>query len=88
MSCSGMARQIPPISLRLNNDDSLRCARVLLARLKQDELVKRRIKWQATKALISFREMEGLMSADERARWRTECKMVQSFLERIMERGA
>ena len=83
-----MARRIPPISLRLSNDDSLRCARVLLARLKQDELVKRRIKWQAAKAIVSFREMERLMSADERARWRTECETVRAFLEKIWDRGA
>jgi hypothetical protein len=38
--------------------------------------------------LLSFREMEGLMSADERARWRTECETVGAFLKRIMDRGA
>jgi len=56
--------------------------------LKQDELVKRRIKWQATKAMFSFGEMERLMSADERARWRTECEMVRAFLKKMMDRGA
>jgi len=56
--------------------------------LKQDELVKRRIKWQAAKAIVSFREMERLMSADERARWRTEYETVRAFLEKIWDRGA
>jgi hypothetical protein len=80
--------RLPPISLRLNKAEILGHARFVLAQAKRDNVKRRRIKWQATKSLISFREMEGLMSADERARWRTECKMVQSFLERIMERGA
>jgi hypothetical protein len=88
MSCSGMARRIPPISLRLSNAETLRRARDLLAQFKQGELTKRRIKWQATKAIVSVLEMERLMSADERARWRTECETVRAFLKKIMDRGA
>jgi hypothetical protein len=88
MSCSGMARRIAPISLRLSNAETLRRARDLLAQFKQGELTKRRIKWQAAKALLSFYKMEGLMSADERARWRTECETVRAFLKKIMDCGA
>jgi hypothetical protein len=83
-----MVRRPAPISLRLSNADSIRHARGLLLRLKQSDLLQRRIKWQAAKALISFREMVGMMSPDDRARWRTECEMVQSFLEKIRDRGA
>jgi hypothetical protein len=39
-------------------------------------------------ALIAFREMEGLMSPVERARWCTECETVRSFLGKIKDRGA
>jgi hypothetical protein len=84
-----MVRRPTPISLRLRNAETpTQRARALLSRLAHKKLLQDRIKWQATKALISFREMVYQMSPDERARWRTECEMVQSFLEKIKSRGA
>jgi len=74
-----MGRQAPPDNAKAAARRRRRAAR---------DLLRRRIKLQATKALISVREMEGLMSADERARWRTECEMVRAFLEKISDRGA
>jgi hypothetical protein len=43
----------------------------------------RQIKWRATQALVSFRDMLDLMTSAERARWRTECEMVKSMLEQF-----
>jgi len=83
-----VVRRPTPISLRLDSAEVIRRARNTLSRLAERDLLRRRIKLQATKALISFREMEGLMSADECARWRTECETVGAFLKRIMDRGA
>jgi hypothetical protein len=80
--------RLTPISLRLSKAETLRHARLVLAKVNRDDIKRRRIKYQAFKALRSLSEMQGLMSVDERARWQTECKLVQSFLKRISERGA
>jgi hypothetical protein len=89
-----MARRPPPISLRLRNVEVNRRAHALLLRLSEDELLQRRIKWQARKALISVREMAALatpqmgkMLPSHRARWQAECKQLQSLLEKIKSRG-
>jgi hypothetical protein len=81
-------RRPMPISLRLDSAEVIRHARNTLSRLAKRDLLRRRVKLQATKALIAFREMERFMSADERARWRTECETVGAFLKKIMDRGA
>ena len=66
----------------------------MLVRLAEEDLVQRRIKWQAIKAIISVREMAAVAAAQvekmlpsDRARWRAECERVQAFLERIKDRG-
>lgn len=79
--------RLTPISLRLRHTETVRHARLVL-QSKQDGVRRRRVKWQAVKSLVSFREMVQLMSPDERARCRKECEMIQSFLNRISERGA
>ena len=85
-----MERRPPPISLRLRHAEVTQRARALLHRLAEDDRLQRRIRWQATKALIATREMAALaanrvakMSPGERARWQTECKQFESFLKKI-----
>ncbi len=84
----------PPISLRIRSAEASRRARELLRKLDEEHRLRRRIKWQATRATISIREMVALaapelekMLPSDRARWRAECERVQSFLERIKARG-
>lgn len=78
-----MVKRPVPISLRLRTaTESNRYARDLLARLKHEELLQRRVRWQATKALISIHEMTSLMSPSDRDRWRAECERAQSFLKK------
>ena len=84
----------PPISLRIRNAEVTDRARKLLRRLDAEDLVRRRVKWQAQKALIAIREMRSLarpkaekMSYSERKRWQAEYEQSQSFLQRIIDRG-
>jgi hypothetical protein len=83
-----------PISLRIRNATATVHARQLLRRLDQADLLQRRVKWQAAKALLAVREMDAvaapkLRSAFEidRKRWESECRTIKQILERIGQRG-
>ncbi len=89
-----MVKRPAPISLRIRNAEVIRHARYTLNRLAGEDQLDRRIKWQATKALIAVRELSsaaapqlGKMLPGDRARWRAECERVRSFLEKIKDRG-
>jgi hypothetical protein len=84
----------PPISLRLRSAEITRSAHRLLRRLDADDLVRRRIRWQAQKALIAIHEMVSLagpktekMSYSERKSWQAELNQAQAFLKKIKDRG-
>jgi hypothetical protein len=69
-------------------------ARQVLNRLNEAEQLQRRIKWQATKALIAIHHMQraaaaklATLSQSDRARWSSECRVVEQILERIKNRG-
>ncbi len=87
-----MVKRPSPISLR--SAEVIRHARYTLRRLDAEDQLNRRVKWQATKALIAVRELSSIgapriekMLAAERARWRAECERVKSFLEKIKDQG-
>ena len=65
-----MVKRPDPISLRIRSAEATSCARQLLRRLDEKDLLQRRVKWQALKALIAVREMRSnavkLKSADGR----------------------
>ncbi len=80
----------PPISLRIHrNAEATRHARALLRRLDEGDRLQRRIKWMATKAQISIREMMSIAAQlpGDRTRWRAECERIQTYLENIKTRG-
>jgi hypothetical protein len=89
-----MAGRPPPISLRLRSDVATRHARSTLLRLSEDELLGRRIKWQAMKAIIAIRELAAVtgpeierISRSEHSRWRKEIAQIEAFLGKIKSRG-
>ena len=67
-----MTRRPLPISLRVQNAER--------------DMQRRRMKWQATKAIVTVDAMIELMSPAERVVWRKECRMVQSLLQKIKNR--
>ena len=78
---------VKPISLRVYQTAVTVRARKLLRELDEKDKQRRRVKWQATKALISIREMASLMSAADRELCRAECEQTIAFLEKIKKRG-
>ena len=75
-----------PISLRIRNAEVTAQARQLLRSLNEKDLLRRRVKWQALKALIAVREMRSnavkLESADYR--WLAEVKSIETILQKIV----
>jgi hypothetical protein len=89
-----MAKRPVPISLRIRNDEVNYRARELLRRLDEDDRLQRRVRWWATKAIISIHEMSTVaapklksMQPSDRDRWRAECQLVESILVKIIKRG-
>ncbi|MGB7618825.1 MAG: hypothetical protein WBM06_17875 [Pseudolabrys sp.] len=84
----------PPISLRIRSAEVTDRARKLLRRLDEADLLQRRVKWQAAKALAIICEMNSLagpklrsMSQSARKCWDSEYRMIKQVLKRICERG-
>ena len=79
----------PPISLRLRNAEVTARARQLLRTLNEKDLLRRRVKWQALKALIAVREMRSnavqLESADYR--WLADVKSIETALQKIVDKA-
>lgn len=77
-----------PISLRIRNAEVSAQARQLLRRLDEKDLLRRRVKWQAVKALIAVREMRSnavkLKCADDR--WLAEVKSIEMILQKIFSK--
>ena len=89
-----MAKQPAPISLRIRSAEATNRARKLLHRLDEDARLQRRVKWLATKAMVSFREMNSVaapklqsMYYRDRDRWRADYKLVESILLKISKLG-
>ncbi len=87
-------RRLAPISLRVRSDAAMRRARGTLLRVSEDELLRRRIKWLATKSIISIRELVAVagpelerISPSDHRRWRAECDRIEAFLQKIKVRG-
>jgi hypothetical protein len=85
----------PPISLRIRRSaEATRSARKLLRELDEADLLQRRVKLQAAKALVALREMNALaapklgsMSRSSCERWSSEVRTATEILTRISQRG-
>jgi hypothetical protein len=79
---------IKPISLRIRSAEATARARQLLRNLDEKIQLRRNVKWQALKALISVREMRSnaveLKSADYR--WLAEVKSIETMLLKFSKR--
>lgn len=89
-----MAKQPPPICLRIRNAEAIERARKTLRRLDEADRMQRRVRWFATKAIVSIREMNSVaaprlksMLASDRAAWQAQHKMIVSILEKISRLG-
>ncbi len=85
---------VKPISLRVYQTAVTVRARKLLRELDEKDKQQRRIKWQATKALIVLSELRAAaapqvqrMLTSDRSRWLEEFGRVKSFLEKVKDRG-
>jgi len=96
LSCHAaiMVKQPAPISLRIRSAEATYRARKILHRLAEDDHLHRRVKWLATKAMVSIREMNSVaapklqsMYYRDRDRWQAECKLIESILLKISKRG-
>jgi hypothetical protein len=84
----------PPISLRIRSAEATRNARELLRRLDEMNLLQRRVKLQASKALLALHRMSAFaaqrlqsMPRSGRERWESECQMMEEILKRISRSG-
>jgi hypothetical protein len=89
-----MVERPAPISLRIRSAEATSRARNLLRRLDEENLVQRRVKWQAMKALASVYKMDTVaapklktMSAGDRDSWSAGYRLLTSTLLRISKRG-
>ena len=89
-----MVKQPVPISLRIRAAEVNYRARKILRRLDEDDRLQRRVRWLATKAIVSIREMSSVaapklrsMYSSDRDRWQAEYKRVESILQKISRRG-
>jgi len=82
---------VKPISLRIRSSEATGRAREVLRRVEADDRLRRRVGWQATKALVAVREMQSIAGQAKsfvgRDRWLAECKLVESILLKISKRG-
>jgi hypothetical protein len=84
----------PPIALRIRAAASKAKARRVLRQFDEADRLQRRVKWQATKALVSIREMNAVaapklrtMSQSDSRRWSVELRMAEQILGRISKNG-
>jgi hypothetical protein len=84
----------PPISLRIRSAEATRNARQLIRKLDDADLLQRRVKVQAAKALVALHEMNALaspkirsMSRSNSEHWSSEVRKVEAILTRISQRG-
>jgi hypothetical protein len=89
-----MVKQPAPISLRIRSAEATYRARKILHKLAEDDLLQRRVRWMALKAIVSIREMNSVaapklqsMYYRDRDRWQSEYKLVESILLKISKRG-
>jgi hypothetical protein len=79
-----------PISLKIRAAVVNARAYEVLARLNEEDRQRRRVRFLATKALISVMEMQTevrSMSAADRGRFELNCKLARSVLRRISKTG-
>jgi hypothetical protein len=78
-----------PISLRIRSAEITARARQLLRSLDEKDLLRRRVKFQALKALIATRAMRDnavkLKSADDQ--WSAEVKLIETTLQKIVDKA-
>jgi hypothetical protein len=84
----------PPISLRIRSTEATGAARRLLRELDRADLLQRRVKLQAGKALAAIYEMKSVaepklrsMSRSNSERWNADFYKVTEILSRIIARG-
>ena len=89
-----MVKRPAPISLRIRSAEATYRARKILRKLDEDDRLQRRVRWLATKAIVSIREMGTVavpklrsMYSSDRDRWQAECRLVESILVKISKRG-
>jgi hypothetical protein len=89
-----MVKQPAPISLRIRGAKVIYRARQTLRGLDEDARLQRRVRWFATKAIVSLHEMNSVaapklrsMYSSDRDRWLAECKRVESILQKISRHG-
>ena len=89
-----MVKQPAPISLRIRGAKVIYRARQTLRGLDEDARLQRRVRWFATKAIVSLHEMNSVAApklksihSSDRDRWKTEYKLVESILQKISRHG-
>jgi hypothetical protein len=89
-----MAKQPPPISLRIRAAEVNARARKILRERDEADLLQRRVRWLSVKAVVALREMRSVaapklksMMSSERERWLAECKLVETILLKISKLG-
>jgi hypothetical protein len=75
---SGMVK---PISLRIRSAEATRKARELLSKLDERDRLRCRMRWFATKALVSIHELH--RDAAKLDRWQAEIELVETTLQKI-----
>jgi hypothetical protein len=79
---------VKPISLRIRAHEATARARQLLRDLDEKDRLRRRVRWLATKALVSVRELStdaGTLKSG--SGWQSEIKLVESILVKISKTG-
>jgi len=96
LSCHAglMVKQPAPISLRIRAAEANYRARKVLRTLDEADCLQRRVRWLATKAIVSIREMNSVaapklrsMYSSDRNRWQADCKLLESILLKISKLG-
>jgi hypothetical protein len=85
---SFMTRRPAPISLRIRSAEATRNARKLLDKLEKADLLQRRVKWQASKALVAISEINSFAGSKlQRSGSDSDLRKVTEILTRISRRG-
>jgi hypothetical protein len=86
--------KVTPISLRIRHAEVTARARQILRDLDEKDRLRRRVKWQAMKAVVALREMRSAaapqlrtMSSSDSKRWLAEVTSMEAKLLRISRQG-
>jgi hypothetical protein len=75
---------VKPISLRIRSSEATAKARALLRALDEKDELRRRVRFQAVKALIAVREMRSnAVKLDVDRRWLAEVQTIEATLQKF-----